>query len=106
MTECPHCGAGLPAVVDAFCPECREPLDERSASLATLVERGPEVVTKPPVSTTGVVLMVLGGLSLLTTFVGLFAGVPVGGAPCGVLGIALLVIGASLIRSSYRREAG
>ena len=25
---CPHCGALLPAVIDAFCPECREDLDE------------------------------------------------------------------------------
>jgi hypothetical protein len=23
---CPHCGIALPAVVDAFCPECREDL--------------------------------------------------------------------------------
>src|SRR5262245_28594933 len=28
MTNCPHCGAALPAVVDAFCPECRRPLDD------------------------------------------------------------------------------
>jgi hypothetical protein len=25
---CQHCGATLPTVVDAFCPECRRPLDE------------------------------------------------------------------------------
>jgi hypothetical protein len=25
--SCPHCGAALPAVADAFCPECRSPLD-------------------------------------------------------------------------------
>lgn len=25
---CPHCGTALPAVVDAFCPECREDLGE------------------------------------------------------------------------------
>ncbi len=28
MTECPHCGAALPSVPDAFCPICRESLDE------------------------------------------------------------------------------
>ena len=28
MRACPHCGVALPAVVDAFCPECREPLGE------------------------------------------------------------------------------
>jgi len=25
---CPHCGERLPFVVDAFCPECRERLDD------------------------------------------------------------------------------
>ena len=28
MDACPHCGVKLPAVVDAFCPECRESLSE------------------------------------------------------------------------------
>jgi hypothetical protein len=27
MHRCPHCGAELPAVPDAFCPDCRESLD-------------------------------------------------------------------------------
>src|SRR5437868_1995874 len=25
---CPHCGSHLPNVRDAFCPDCRNPLDE------------------------------------------------------------------------------
>ena len=29
--SCPHCGTRLPAVVDAFCPECRNDLDEAPA---------------------------------------------------------------------------
>jgi hypothetical protein len=28
METCPHCGAPLPQVPDAFCPECRVSLDE------------------------------------------------------------------------------
>ena len=28
MTECPHCGATLPSVRDAFCTICHESLDE------------------------------------------------------------------------------
>src|SRR4051794_8778830 len=28
IDTCPHCGEPLPAVVDAFCSECRERLDE------------------------------------------------------------------------------
>lgn len=26
--RCPHCGAELPPVADAFCPQCRQPLDD------------------------------------------------------------------------------
>jgi hypothetical protein len=25
--RCPHCGTQLPSVRDAFCPDCRNPLD-------------------------------------------------------------------------------
>ena len=37
MDACPHCGASLRPVHDAFCNECRQALDEppRSASAAT-----------------------------------------------------------------------
>jgi hypothetical protein len=28
VNACPHCGVNLPEVVDAFCPECRQPLGE------------------------------------------------------------------------------
>jgi hypothetical protein len=28
MDQCPHCGASLPAIDNAFCPECRNALDE------------------------------------------------------------------------------
>src|SRR6516162_10246187 len=31
---CPHCGTRLPAVVDAFCPECREDLSAPPARAA------------------------------------------------------------------------
>lgn len=30
-TTCPHCGAELPPVSDAFCPECRESLEEQDS---------------------------------------------------------------------------
>ena len=30
LQACPHCGAALPYVRDAFCPECAEPLDDPS----------------------------------------------------------------------------
>jgi hypothetical protein len=28
MERCPHCRVKLPAAIDAFCPECREPLED------------------------------------------------------------------------------
>lgn len=28
MDQCPHCGSVLPSIRDAFCPECRQGLDE------------------------------------------------------------------------------
>jgi hypothetical protein len=33
---CPHCGASLPPVGDAFCPECRKDLDESPQDDAAL----------------------------------------------------------------------
>jgi len=32
MRRCPHCEAELPAVRDAFCASCRQPLSEDSAT--------------------------------------------------------------------------
>ncbi|MFO0927960.1 MAG: hypothetical protein U0736_13120 [Gemmataceae bacterium] len=32
LDRCPHCGVRLPSVVDAFCSECRGPLDEQPAA--------------------------------------------------------------------------
>ena len=34
LQACPHCGAALPYVRDAFCSECRTPLDELPADVA------------------------------------------------------------------------
>ncbi len=35
---CPHCGVSLPSAGDAFCPECRQALDEPAAELASPLE--------------------------------------------------------------------
>ncbi|MDY3562222.1 hypothetical protein R5W23_003684 [Gemmata sp. JC673] len=40
---CPHCGAKLPYVIDAFCPECRESLAEPSE-----VDHRPNVLPVAP----------------------------------------------------------
>ena len=39
MSTCPHCGAQLPPVQDAFCSSCHEPLDESPAELPEPVEQ-------------------------------------------------------------------
>lgn len=43
LQVCPHCGAALPYVQDAFCPHCFSPLDELPAPVAgsALVASGP-----------------------------------------------------------------
>jgi hypothetical protein len=51
--KCPACGARLAAVRDAFCPECRQPLDEGDAepeavALARPVGRGSAVASSGP----------------------------------------------------------
>ena len=47
MDRCPHCGADLPAIRDAFCPECRQGLDEPPLKrrTATTVESEPSSVS-------------------------------------------------------------
>jgi hypothetical protein len=58
---CPHCGFRLPAVVDAFCPECREPLDEppEQPALARDTSQRPA----KPIGTVTAVCLILGGLA-------------------------------------------
>ncbi|MBY0457412.1 MAG: hypothetical protein K2V38_08755 [Gemmataceae bacterium] len=41
VNTCQHCGAKLPRVVDAFCPECRGALDEAPARPASPVAGTP-----------------------------------------------------------------
>src|SRR5262249_51986503 len=55
--HCPHCGVQLPAIPDAFCPECRNDLAEilvKPASPTEADDRGPgggnvgtEILVKP-----------------------------------------------------------
>jgi hypothetical protein len=53
--SCPHCGAALPAVADAFCPECRNSLQEPTPTA------GPETPGNP----LRLLLLILGVVVLL-----------------------------------------
>ena len=106
MTECPHCGAALPAVVDAFCPDCREPLDERPASLAALVERGPEVTVKRGLSLPGAVVMALGALCWVGALALYLTGHPCETVVFSVGGGALMLFGTSLKKKVNLPEGG
>lgn len=106
MTDCPHCGAALSGTVDAFCPECREPLDERPASLAALIERGPEVVRKSTASPWGALCLLAGGLGLLASLVAVFAGEWGAGLMRGIWSVALIAYGASRPRGEAARAPG
>src|SRR5436305_1719775 len=61
---CPHCGRPLPVVVDAFCPDCRRPLDEP-----------PRVVGVPGPSGPGRARSLLGLLVAAGGLFGMFAAV-------------------------------
>ncbi len=65
-SQCPHCGASLPIVLDAFCPNCRQPLDEQPSATTSCNESRP----RPGVNFLGLMGMI-GGLAAMTT--GLFA---------------------------------
>jgi hypothetical protein len=79
-TTCPHCGARLPPVADAFCPACRGPLDESPAAPdeptptpPAPAEAGPDAVTRTArhLRVAGWVLLVWGGAMVAA---GLFLG--------------------------------
>src|SRR5689334_12324072 len=47
MFVCPHCGASLPPVDDAYCPNCQRPLDEVPGLPAAGSSAGAEVPPLP-----------------------------------------------------------
>jgi uncharacterized membrane protein len=65
--ECPHCGAQLPLIADAFCAECRQPLEE--APLIRRLEDKIRKVAWPDVDYPGLILSGLGFILVTSTFV-------------------------------------
>ncbi len=97
--RCPHCGFRLPASVDAFCPECRERLDE-----SPLGNAGPRVAARDHV-TGGFLgpLMLFGGVGAIVA--GLVAGLGGNWAEVlytGGVGVGLVLGAATLARSQGR----
>jgi hypothetical protein len=98
--KCPHCGADLPDAGDAFCPECRNSLDEVPA------------VHNPPgqdgsVSRSGGVplLKILGWLFIVGAIAS--AGNPIGpkGLPEDLAHLCTLGVGIALLVVGYRRSS-
>lgn len=62
QVSCPHCGVTLPYIVDAFCPECRNSLDESPLIHDTIRPQPVGKVEGSPRDLLGF-LMIFGGLA-------------------------------------------
>jgi hypothetical protein len=96
LTECPYCGAKLPLVVDAFCPECRGELSAPPTGLAPSAGgQPPEPVAAQPL---GLPLgRILGGIGALA---GVANGVASLGAADGVAERGLIFMAGYLFGSA------
>src|SRR4051794_18767741 len=98
---CPHCGEPLPAVVDAFCPECRTRLDEVPRPRDPVTDKIRRDLWKD-----NAILFTLGGVFALLGAAFEFAlwlgggdaQLASGGAVHGTLGLILVVVGGTLSR--------
>jgi hypothetical protein len=92
MTSCPHCGIVLRGVTDAFCPECRGPLNEPPDQPAT-----PQEQQRRRVQQKHRLWQIVGGLGCVGAVITLLRGEILAGALFLVVG--LIVLGQSLRRA-------
>jgi hypothetical protein len=89
LETCPHCGKPLPILVDAFCPECREPLDETPAKEANSGEESGRNQFHP-----GPLLLLLAGMAGMFSGIHLFTrGYWLDGLYTGGGSVALVILG-------------
>ena len=99
MDTCPHCGSALTSTVDAFCPECRNALDE-PPRLPPSPEQQRAARTAGQTSlfwVLGFLALIGGAVELATRGVASFGAALPGGI--------LLVAGGALIAEAGRRSA-
>lgn len=107
---CPHCGISLPAVVDAFCPECREDLSVTPEEAQRTVEGTFKAVTGAFLGSTGSpedARAKSAGYALMLTgvaVVGLVASVLARDWDKVILASILLTLGALWLRGEYRQS--
>ena len=70
MTTCPHCGVTLPPVIDAFCPECRERLDEAPENQT---QDGTPAIDRGQEDRAGWLRLLFTGVGAMSLLLGLFA---------------------------------
>ncbi|MDB5388667.1 MAG: hypothetical protein JWM11_4313 [Planctomycetaceae bacterium] len=106
QTHCPHCQAKLPFILDAFCPECRERLDEPPVS-AGLAGALPEEGTKgSPSSGTRELVIVIGLIGFASVVIrALKTGDWADVLYTGGLGLALILIFGWCARASKAERA-
>src|SRR4051794_17682423 len=107
---CPHCGVTLPATVDAFCPQCRRPLDEEPVRTVPRdgVSRGPatDLGWTRKCAAIGVILGLLAGLGRLTQMPGVEPGRAIGNV-CGTMFATVVILGGiGRIIDAVRQPAG
>jgi hypothetical protein len=88
--SCPHCGIALPAVADAFCPECREDLSatpDEVANQPTLADMGEAI--KPIHIARDAICLVVGTVSCVLSVLGGVASREPEAALCGVIGLGV-----------------
>src|SRR5947209_3172200 len=109
MSEhCPHCEAKLPLVVDAFCPECGNRVDEPPAAGKVLEERIKDIDHGPTLQLSRAwYLAFLGSLMLVITIVGIIRGEFESAIYTGSVGAIMVVVGLMWIaRLSKSGRAG
>jgi hypothetical protein len=91
MENCPHCGTRLPPAPDAFCPECRAPLDELPERSVPPAERAERRRAEKYLF-----WQVLGGLLAVAGLLDMYFG-------RGIEGTLMLLVGLGMLLEATRR---
>src|SRR5437660_5402835 len=88
---CPYCGTSLPALVDAYCPECRGCLDELPAPAITSGDTATNPADKRRII--GLILAVAGFLGVFSAVLSGSRGHGADAVYTGIVGLVLTIAG-------------